>query len=50
MRLPRATKENAPHGWFGPLDPADSTRELGEEMMQAAAEYIREFLQEFRSF
>lgn len=50
VRLPRATKENAPHGWFGPLDPADSTRELGEEMMQAAAEYIREFLQEFRSF
>lgn len=50
VRLPRATKENAPNGWFGPLDPADSTRELGEEMMQAAAEYIREFLQEFRSF
>jgi creatinine amidohydrolase len=50
VRLPRATKENAPNGWFGPLDPADSTREMGEEMMQLVTAYIRGFLKEFRSF
>ena len=48
IRLARDTKEMAPSGWFGPGDPRGATPEHGEAMLQVCAEYIRDFLVEFR--
>lgn len=50
VRLPRDTKEIAPSGWFGPFDPKDSSAELGQEAMDLSISYIRDFIEEFRSF
>ena len=48
IRLPRATEAMAPSGWFGPGDPRDATKEHGEAMLSVCAEYIHDFLIEFR--
>ena len=49
IRLARDTRELAPSGWFGPGDPRGSTRAHGEAMLEVCAEYIRDFLAEFRN-
>ncbi|MBQ1887279.1 MAG: creatininase family protein [Firmicutes bacterium] len=46
--LTRDTKELAPSGWFGPYDPKDATAEEGEDMLNIAAGYIKDFIPEFR--
>ena len=46
VRLVRDTKEIAPSGWFGPFDPEDSSAELGQEALDLAVSYIRDFLEE----
>ena len=43
VRLVRDTKEIAPSGWFGPFDPKDSSAELGQEALDLAVSYIRDF-------
>lgn len=50
VRLPRDTKEIAPSGWFGPVDPKEATAELGQEALDCAVNYIRKFIEEFRTF
>ena len=44
----RDTKEVAPSGWFGPFDPKDSSAELGQEALDLAVSYIRDFLEEMK--
>ena len=44
----RDTKEIAPSGWFGPFDPKDSSAELGQEALDLAVSYIRDFLEEMK--
>ena len=48
VRLVRDTKEIAPSGWFGPFDPIDSSAELGQEALDLAVSYIRDFLEEMK--
>ena len=48
VRLVRDTKEIAPSGWFGPFDPKDSSAELGQEALDLAVSYIRDFLEEMK--
>lgn len=48
MRLVRDTKEIAPSGWFGPFDPKESSAELGQEALDLAVAYIRDFLEEMK--
>ena len=50
IHLNRETQENAPSGWFGPYDPKDATKEEGDDMLRIAAEYIADFIPEFRKF
>lgn len=50
VRLPRDTKEVAPNGWYGPVPPTEATRELGQEAMDLCVRYIRDFIEEFRTF
>ena len=50
VRLPRDTCENAPSGWFGPRDPADSTAAMGKKALDLVENFLREFIEEFRSF
>lgn len=38
----------APSGWFGPFDPKNSSAELGQEALDVAVAYIREFLEEMK--
>ena len=48
VRLVRDTKEIAPSGWFGPFDPKESSAELGQEALDLAVAYIRDFLEEMK--
>ena len=50
VRLPRDTCENAPSGWFCPRDPADSTAAMGKKALDLVENFLREFIEEFRSF
>ena len=50
VRLVRDTKEIAPSGWYGPFDPKDSTKELGQAALDTAAEFVRGFLEEMKGF
>lgn len=50
VRLPRDTKEIAPSGWYGPFDPKDAGAQLGQEAMDLTVNYIRDFIEEFRTF
>lgn len=50
VRLVRDTKEIAPSGWFGPFDPKNSTVQLGQEALDASVDFIKGFLEEFKSF
>ena len=48
IRIARDTKELAPSGWFGPGDPRDSTPEHGKAMLDVFANYLRQFLVDYR--
>lgn len=50
VRLPRDTKEIAPSGWYGPVDPKESSKELGQEAMELTISYVKDFIEEFRTF
>ncbi len=50
VKLARDTKELAPSGWFGPLDPKDSSAELGQEALDLSVGFIRNFLEEMKTF
>lgn len=50
VKLARDTKEIAPSGWFGPLDPKDSSAELGQEALDLSVGFIRNFLEEMKTF
>ncbi len=50
IRLYRDSKELGPSGWFGPFDPKDSTAELGQAALDAAADFVRGFIGEFHKF
>ena len=44
----RMSMEISDNGWFGNDHPKDASAEWGEKMIEAAAEYIMEFIKEFR--
>ena len=44
---PRLTSNGCNVGWFGPDDPGQATKEWGEEMLNAIADYLVEFIYEF---
>lgn len=48
VRIVRDTKEIAPSGWFGPLDPKESSKEFGEEALKLAKEFIKDFVEEYK--
>ena len=50
VRIARDTKESAPNGWFGPWDPRHATKEDGEEMMALCAQYVKDYIEEYRKF
>ena len=47
IKIPKKVSEIVKTGWFGPDDPADSTYEYGEEMLEMVIDYIKDFLKEF---
>lgn len=48
IRVMRDVRDVVESGWFGPDDPKDSTSELGEIMLEKTADYIVDFIDEFR--
>lgn len=44
---PRITSNGSNLGWFGPDDPVMASKELGEEMLNAIADYYVEFIKAF---
>jgi creatinine amidohydrolase len=44
-RMSRAVSDN---GWFGDDHPLDATAAWGQEMIQASADYIDEFIEAFK--
>lgn len=47
IKIPKKVSEIVKTGWFGPDDPADSTYEYGEEMLEMVVDYLKDFLKEF---
>lgn len=47
VRLPRDTREIAPSGWFGPMDPRQASREYGQAMLAVCVKFLREFIPEY---
>ncbi|MPM22057.1 hypothetical protein SDC9_68507 [bioreactor metagenome] len=48
VELPRDVHHYSHNGWIGPDHPKDATEAWGREMLQATADYIVNFLDEFR--
>lgn len=48
VKIPRNTEEIAPQGWFGPISPKESSVEFGREALKCAAEFIEEFIEEYK--
>ncbi|HWP80808.1 MAG TPA: creatininase family protein [Candidatus Acidoferrum sp.] len=46
--MPRHTMDISDNGWFGADHPKDATAEWGREMLQATADYIVDFMEEFK--
>lgn len=49
VRIARDTRELAPSGWFGPVDPKLSTREHGQKILDLCVQFIREFIADYRN-
>ena len=45
--IPRAANKVMSNGWFGPDHPKTATKEWGEPMLQAAADFVAAFAREF---
>lgn len=48
VKIPRNTEEIAPSGWFGPVHPKESSKELGNEALNCAVDFIKEFIEEYK--
>lgn len=48
VELPRDVHHYSHNGWIGPDDPKDATEEWGHKMLNATADYIVDFLEEFQ--
>ena len=48
VSIPRLVTEITDNGWRGTDDPKYATEEMGKEMLETCAEYICEFLDEFK--
>ena len=48
MEIPRSTPHVTDSGWIGPDHPNTATEEWGREMLQTTADYIVDFMEEFK--
>lgn len=48
IKIVRDFKSVVPHGWIGPYDPKNSTKELGERILKDVIQYIGDFVEEFK--
>lgn len=48
IRIMRDVRDVVESGWFGPDDPKDATVELGKTMLDTTANYIADFIEEFK--
>lgn len=48
VNIPRLTPSVTHNGWIGPDHPQTATEEWGREMLAASAEYISDFIEEFK--
>lgn len=48
VAIPRLTNSVTDNGWIGPDHPAAATREWGLQMLSTTADYIVDFIEEFR--
>ena len=48
VKIVRSFKAVVPHGWIGPYDPANSSKELGERILKDVIKYIGDFIVDFR--
>ena len=48
VEIPRLTDSVTDSGWIGPDHPRTATAEWGREMLSATADYIAEFMEEFK--
>ncbi len=46
--VPRVTASVTDNGWVGPDHPETATRQWGQEMLEASAEYIADFIEAFK--
>lgn len=49
MPIPRVVRRVTDNGWIGPDHPSNATVEWGKEMLDATAEFITEYINEFSS-
>lgn len=47
--VPRSVRSFTDNGWIGPDHPRNATEEWGKEMLQKTADYIAEFIEEFKN-
>lgn len=48
VKIVRDFKSVVPHGWIGPYDPKNSTKELGERILKDVIQYIGDFVEDFK--
>jgi creatinine amidohydrolase len=48
INIPRLTPSVTDNGWIGPDHPKNATAEWGKEMLQTTADYIADFIEEFK--
>lgn len=48
IRVMRDVRDVVESGWFGPDDPKDATAEYGKVMLETTADYITDFINEFK--
>ncbi|HUW40149.1 MAG TPA: hypothetical protein VMV90_04015 [Rectinemataceae bacterium] len=46
--IPRLTTSVTDNGWIGPDHPGKATAAWGEEMLRTVADYLADFIEEFR--
>ena len=48
VEIPRKTTHVTDNGWIGPDHPSTATEEWGKEMLETTANYIVDFMEEFK--
>ena len=48
VNIPRLTPSVTHNGWIGPDHPETATEEWGRKMLQTTADYIADFMEEFK--